>query len=146
MDRFPAGSPSSLLMGLPRVDASRVGCQKKVKVPYPSGALQSCCRFVAHSDPSVPFERRVNGLSGRERFSDVSRKRKKAVRKIQKRKDGIFTVSVSAFMWDPVSSLFAKTLTSRQMLGSRKPCASASHSRRYANTEKCLGPAQTDCK
>lgn len=54
LDRFPAGCSSSLLMGLPTVDASCVGCQK-VKVPYFFGALQSCCRFKTYSHPSVRF-------------------------------------------------------------------------------------------
>lgn len=51
---FLLALPHSLLMGLLRVDALCVGCQK-VKVPYSSGTLQSLCRFSAYSDPSVPF-------------------------------------------------------------------------------------------
>ena len=54
LDRFPSGSPSGPLMGLPRVEALCAGCQK-MKVPFSSGTLQRFCRFVAYSDPSVPF-------------------------------------------------------------------------------------------
>ena len=74
LDRFLAGSPCSLLMGLPRVGALCVGCQK-VKVPYSPGALQSLCRFSAYSDPSVPFCTGGNRLSGRERFKTFPGKR-----------------------------------------------------------------------
>lgn len=71
LQRFPAGCSSSLLMGLPRVDASRGGCQK-VKVPYSFGSLQSSWRFGMYSDPSVKWKREAEGTYWREK-----RRRKK---------------------------------------------------------------------
>lgn len=53
-------------MGLPRVDASRVSCQK-VKVPYLFGSLQSSWRFKLYSDPSVKWEREPEGTYWREK-------------------------------------------------------------------------------
>lgn len=54
LDRFPAGSLSSPLMGLSRVVASCMGCQK-LRCLIRSGPLQSFCRFKMYSDPTVPF-------------------------------------------------------------------------------------------
>lgn len=102
LDRFPSGSPSSPLMGLPRVEALCAGCQK-VKVPYSSGTLQSFCRFAAYSDPSVPFSTGGTGSVGERGLRHFLGK--SSLKNLQKQKDSIFIVSVSAFMWDPVSSL-----------------------------------------
>lgn len=97
LHHFPAGSPSSPLMDLPRVDASCVRCQK-VKVP---GTLQNFCRFQAYSDPSVPFSTGRAGSVGERAlryFLCGNWGGKSSLKTSRKKKDNIFIVSASAFM------------------------------------------------
>lgn len=83
--------------------------------------------------------RRGDRLSGRERFKTFPGKGKKKKNCGEKNsrngKDSIFIVSVSAFMWDSVSSCSPRTLTSKQMLRSQELCVFGSHSRRCAHAK-----------